>query len=217
MYGREAIQTQAKQQLGFAKTLGLQDHPYYDRFKSLAQTGNIYDYLGGGQGLTGGGGGGGGGGVVGGAGRFIGGTTGVLPGFLQYQNSLNAQGQGQMLGQGQMPLHGHWSQIAPDKISAIKKIRKGIVDTPTPMTQPTPQPPQPTVDSTRATAAYVNEQGQVYGQGPVPGFGGNPNQPGQGATNNFYSWQQPLLNSPFQSGFGFQSLRSPTPPMLRNY
>jgi len=113
---------------------------------------------------------------------------------------------------------GHWSQIAPDKISAIKKIRKGVVDTPNPMTQPTPQPtPQPTVDSTRATAAYVNKQGQVYGQGPVPGFGGNPNQPGQGATNNFYSWQQPLLNSPFQSGFDFQSFRNPTPPMLRNY
>jgi hypothetical protein len=226
----QALRNQASQQLALGKAAGLENDPYYDRFRTLRRTGSIsaslpdvnaYNARMTPQALSGGGGGVGGGGVGGGVGSFIGGTTGVLPGFAQYQEELNAQGQAAPNRPALKPTRG---RKPPERFSTVQQAYKQVIGE--------------AEGATRATAAMTDDKGNVYGMGPVPGFGmGTPaagldrsslgkyantalrgsafNQQGQSA-----SYAQPrLINSPFS-----QTLSNPSPmwntmlqnPMLQN-
>jgi len=205
-YSTDALKRQAQQELEKGKLMGNLDDPYYNTFKEVAKTGNysrgasIYrDYLADkevAEGIrqaniasriegatnpagvarrsssSGGGGGGGGSGM----GSFIGGTTGVFPGYSQYQNYLNNQGQ-PMTGTpvsrlGFSPGGGVGRRGAIQ--SAYRKILAANSASPS-TTAPTPAGPSaPSGPSDMTTAAMVDDNGFVYGMGAVPGSGGNP-------------------------------------------
>ena len=234
----QALRDQASQQLALGKAAGLENDPYYDRFRTLRRTGSIsaalrdvnaYNARMNPQTRSGDGGGGGGGGGVGGVGggvgSFIGGTTGVLPGFTKYQAELNAQGQAAP----NLP-----ALKPPERFSTVQQAYKQVIGGGGGLPANTP-----TEGDTRATAAMTDDKGNVYGMGPVPDFdsrapanlklpaagfsssalgkyantalrGTTFNQQGQSA-----SYAQPrLINSPFSQTLSNPNLMSNT--MLQN-
>jgi hypothetical protein len=203
-YSTDALKRQAQQELEKGRLSGSLDDPYYDVFREVAKTGSysrgasLYQkYLddktvaegirqaniasriegatnpaGVARSSSGGGGGGSGGGS--GMGSFIGGTTGVFPGYSQYQNYLNNQGQ-PMTGQ---PMTGapisrltFGPYEARGRRGAIQSAYRKILAA----NSATPSAASPTAPSSdMATAATVDDNGFVYGMGTVPGVGGNP-------------------------------------------